>query len=223
MSLLRGRVDPGRDERPEPVPGGWAKRALDVVVAATGIAVLGPLMLAILLLIRLTSPGPALFRQTRIGIGRQPFVMYKFRTMRPDADPTVHLEFVRRLLAGEQEAVDGLYKLDGDDRITKVGAFLRRTSLDELPQLVNVLRGHMSVVGPRPVLPTELTLLPDWADPRFRVLPGVTGLWQVSGRNRLTMLEGLAIDVDYAVRRSVWLDVMVILRTVPALLSQQAR
>lgn len=196
---------------------------MDLLLASIGMVLLSPLMLVLLVLVRATSPGPALFRQTRVGAGRRTFVMMKFRTMRTDADQQLHLDYVRRLIAGEVEAVNGLYKLDHDPRITKVGAFLRKTSLDELPQLLNVLRGEMSLVGPRPMLPAELELLPHWAAVRFGVPPGITGLWQVSGRNRLTMMQGLRIDVDYTHRRSVWFDVMVLLRTIPAVLSSSAR
>lgn len=227
MSLLRGRVDTTRQAPPRGVSGavpmGWGKRSMDLLLASIGMVLLSPLMLVLLVLVRATSPGPALFRQTRVGAGRRTFVMLKFRTMRTDADQQLHLDYVRRLMAGEVEAVNGLYKLDHDPRITKVGAFLRKTSLDELPQLLNVLRGEMSLVGPRPMLPAELELLPHWAAVRFGVPPGITGLWQVSGRNRLTMLQGLRIDVDYTSRRSVWFDVMVLLRTIPAVLSSSAR
>jgi lipopolysaccharide/colanic/teichoic acid biosynthesis glycosyltransferase len=177
----------------------------------------------ILALVRLTSPGPGLFRQVRVGAGHRPFVMYKLRTMRTDADPQVHLDYVRRLMAGEVEPVDGLYKLDQDTRITRLGRFLRRSSLDELPQLLNVLRGEMSLVGPRPALQEEVELFPAWAEARFEVRPGLTGLWQVSGRNHLTMTQGLRIDVEYVARRSVWLDLQVMLRTVRAVVGRSAR
>jgi lipopolysaccharide/colanic/teichoic acid biosynthesis glycosyltransferase len=232
MSLLRGRVESGvnggaRQAPPRGVSGavpmGWGKRSMDLVLASIGMVLLGPVMLLLFALVRATSPGPALFRQTRVGAGRRTFVMLKFRTMSIDADPQVHLDYVKRLMAGEVEAVDGLYKLDRDPRITKLGAFLRKTSLDELPQLVNVLRGEMSLVGPRPMLPAELELLPGWANVRFHVPPGITGLWQVSGRNRLTMQQGLRIDVDYTERRNVWFDLVVLLRTIPAVLGGSAR
>jgi lipopolysaccharide/colanic/teichoic acid biosynthesis glycosyltransferase len=135
----------------------------------------------------------------------------------------VHQDYVRRLLAGEARPEGGLYKIGNDARVTRIGALLRKTSLDELPQLVNVLRGEMSVVGPRPCLPWERESFPDWATTRFAVRPGLTGLWQVSGRNRLTMLEGLRLDVEYVARRTLLLDLAILLRTVPALLGRGAR
>ncbi|WP_203589591.1 sugar transferase [Streptomyces sp. SID13031] len=194
------------------------KRSLDLILALTGMVLAAPVLLAIYGWIRLTSPGPGLFRQARLGAGQHDFVMYKFRTMRTDADPAVHAEYVRRMAAGEVEKVDGLYKLHQDPRVTKAGRFLRKTSLDELPQLINVLRGEMSLVGPRPMLPFEADLIGEWALRRFEVKPGLTGLWQVNGRNKLTMDEGLRWDLEYVATRSVRLDLRIIFKTIPALL-----
>ncbi|MDX6282438.1 MAG: hypothetical protein QOH03_3509 [Kribbellaceae bacterium] len=224
MSLLRGsRATPVT--RPIPVRGvsriipvGLVKRSLDLILAFTGMVLAMPILLGIYLWIRLTSPGPGLFRQVRLGADQREFVMYKFRTMRTDADPKVHQEYVRAMAAGEVEKVDGLYKLHQDPRITKPGKFLRKTSIDELPQLLNVLRGQMSLVGPRPVLPFEAQLFPEWAFDRFQVKPGLTGLWQVNGRNQLTMDEGLRWDLEYVSTRSVRLDLRIIFKTIPALL-----
>jgi lipopolysaccharide/colanic/teichoic acid biosynthesis glycosyltransferase len=224
MSLLRGsRATPV--VRPIPVRGvsriipvGLVKRSLDLILAFTGMVLAMPVLLGIYLWIRLTSPGGGLFRQVRLGADQREFVMYKFRTMRTDADPKVHQEYVRAMAAGEVEKVDGLYKLHQDPRITKPGGLLRKTSLDELPQLINVLRGEMSLVGPRPVLPFEAELFPDWAFDRFQVKPGLTGLWQVNGRNKLTMDEGLRWDLEYVATRSVRLDLRIIFKTIPALL-----
>jgi lipopolysaccharide/colanic/teichoic acid biosynthesis glycosyltransferase len=198
------------------IPVGRVKRSLDLILAFTGVVVASPALLMIYVMIRLTSPGPVLFRQVRLGAGRREFVMYKFRTMRTDADPRVHQEYVRRLAAGEVEKVDGLYKLHGDPRVTRVGRFLRKSSLDELAQLFNVLRGDMSLVGPRPVLPFELELFPAWAADRFEVKPGLTGLWQVSGRNQLTLTEGLRYDLEYVANQSLGLDLKIMLKTIPA-------
>lgn len=224
MSLLRGsRATPV--VRPIPVRGvsriipvGPAKRSLDLILAFTGMVLASPVLIAIYLWIRLTSPGPVFFRQVRLGADQREFVMLKFRTMRTDADPAVHQEYVRRLAAGKVEKVDGLYKLHQDPRVTKPGKFLRKTSLDELPQLINVLRGEMSLVGPRPMLPFEAELFGEWAQRRFEVKPGLTGLWQVNGRNKLTMDEGLRWDLEYVDTRSVRLDLLIIFKTVPALL-----
>ena len=196
-----------------------AKRFLDVVVAAVALLVLLPLFVVVMVAVRLSSPGPALFRQTRIGRRGKPFTMLKLRTMYTGSDDSAHRRYVTDLLHGDKHdgGQRGLYKLSVDPRITPVGSFLRRTSLDELPQLVNVLRGYMSLVGPRPVLPFEADEMPAEYASRFRVKPGITGLWQVGGRNRLTILEGLDLDVEYVQRRSFGLDLVILLRTVPTI------
>jgi lipopolysaccharide/colanic/teichoic acid biosynthesis glycosyltransferase len=199
------------------------KRGLDVAVASSCLLLLLPLLALGFLVVRISSKGPALFRQTRVGTGGRAFVMLKFRTMRRASSDELHRAYVRALLRGEAQTVDGLYKLGGDTRITRVGGVMRKLSVDELPQLINVLRGDMSLVGPRPALPWEAELFPDWSRARFQVPPGITGLWQVSGRNRLTMLEGLRLDLEYVQRRSIWLDVRILARTVPALLRGGAR
>ena len=200
-----------------------AVRALDLTVAVTVLVLAAPLIVVVYVLVRMSSPGPGLFRQVRVGADRREFVMYKFRTMRRDVDATVHQDYVRRLLKGEVQPERGLYKLADDARVTRVGAFLRRSSLDELPQLLNVLRGEMSVVGPRPCLPWEMECFPAWAGARFAVRPGLTGLWQVSGRSRLTMLDALRLDVEYVARRSVAFDLLILLRTIPVVLGRGAR
>jgi lipopolysaccharide/colanic/teichoic acid biosynthesis glycosyltransferase len=214
-------ADPG----PAAVARGYelGKRVLDVVLATVLLTVLCPLLLVVAALVRATSSGPVLFRQTRVGRGGVPFRMLKFRTMRDGCDDEAHRDYVSRLLAGQAEAHDGLYKLVDDPRITRVGAVLRRLSIDELPQLLNVLKGDMTLVGPRPALPFEAELFPDWATPRYLVAPGVTGLWQVSGRNRLTMLQGLELDVEYVEQRGFITDLLILLRTVPAVLGRGAR
>ncbi|MBF4768747.1 sugar transferase [Nocardioides agariphilus] len=200
-----------------------AKRALDLTLALTALVLAAPVLLVVATAVRLTSPGPALFRQTRVGRDGVPFTMVKFRTMRDGNDDGAHRDYVSRLLAGEAVAHDGLYKLAGDPRVTPLGRVLRRLSLDELPQLLNVVAGSMSLVGPRPALPFEAELFPGWASVRYAVPPGLTGLWQVSGRNRLTMLEGLRLDVEYVDRRGLRTDLAILLRTVPAVLGRGAR
>lgn len=198
-----------------------AKRALDIVVASVALVILGPAIALMACLVRWTSAGPAFFRQERLGRRGQPFTLLKLRTMRADNDDRIHREYVTSLLAEDQSSAaqrGGLYKLDGDPRITALGAWLRRTSLDELPQLCNVLRGQMSLVGPRPVLPWEAELFQESDRERFDVKPGITGLWQVSGRNKLSYREALALDVEYARRRTVSLDLQILIRTVPAVL-----
>lgn len=197
-----------------------AKRALDVAVAAVLLVVASPVLLVLWCLVRLTSAGPAFFRQERIGRDMRPFVMMKLRTMYVGNDDRMHRAYVTSMLSAEQAdpAPNGmLFKLVSDPRITRLGVWLRRTSLDELPQLINVLRGEMSLVGPRPVLPWEARLLGEMYQPRFTAKPGITGLWQVSGRSRLSMRTALELDVEYARRRSVVLDLSILARTVPAL------
>jgi lipopolysaccharide/colanic/teichoic acid biosynthesis glycosyltransferase len=201
---------------------GAVKRVLDLALAALALLVLAPLLAAVWAAVRCTSPGPAVFRQQRLGRHGQPFTMYKFRTMWTDAGDAAHRTYVRTMLTGAAATNGGLYKLVGDPRITPVGAFLRRTSLDELPQLANVVRGEMSLVGPRPVLDWEAELFPPAARARFAVRPGLTGLWQVSGRNRLTMLQALDLDVEYVHRHTIWLDLAIILKTIPAQLRRGA-
>jgi lipopolysaccharide/colanic/teichoic acid biosynthesis glycosyltransferase len=198
-----------------------AKRVTDVALSLALIFLLAPLLLLLWCLVRSTSAGPALFRQERVGRDGHRFTMLKLRTMYADNDDRLHRNYVVHLLSAGQAAAtgqSGLFKLDPDPRITPLGAWLRRTSLDELPQLFNVLRGEMSLVGPRPVLPWEAQLFGEVSQRRFLVKPGITGLWQVSGRNRLTMQEALELDVEYAARHSFKLDLIIILRTVPAIL-----
>ncbi len=200
-----------------------AKRCFDAVAAAVVLCVTLPLLAIIAVTICLTSRGPALYRQTRVGRDQREFSMFKFRTMRASCNEAIHQEYVTKLLTGEVEAVDGLYKIDGDPRVTGFGRLLRKWSLDELPQLLNVLRGDMALIGPRPAIDWEVDMFPPWAQVRFSVRPGITGLWQVSGRNRLTMTEGLVLDVDYVARRSLLLDLKILLLTVPAVLGGETR
>lgn len=192
---------------------------MDIVLSLTLIIIVAPLLLLLGILVRLTSAGPALFRQDRLGRDKQPFTMLKLRTMQIDNDDRIHREYVASLLSADGRATsagNGLFKLDGDPRVTRLGAWLRQTSLDELPQLFNVLRGEMSLVGPRPVLPWEAKLFGEPYQQRFLVKPGITGLWQVSGRSRLSFREALELDVEYASRRSFFFDVAILARTLPA-------
>jgi lipopolysaccharide/colanic/teichoic acid biosynthesis glycosyltransferase len=197
-------------------------RALDVVAAGVLLVILSPLLLLIAIAIRFESDGPAIFRQRRLGRGLKPFTVNKFRTMRSGVSHDIHKQFVLSLIAGTEPppSEDGpRFKLSSDDRVTRIGRFLRRTSLDELPQLWNVVRGDMSLVGPRPLIPYEVEHYPPhWFD-RFAVKPGVTGLWQVSGRSELTLEQMIALDAEYVRRRSVWLNLWILIRTVPAVLS----
>ncbi len=180
----------------------FIKRAIDMFMAGAALIVLAPLMLAIGLAVRLTSPGPALFRQERIGRFGQSFTIFKFRSMTADNDDSAHRALVLAELNAEGPGTsDGVFKLENDPRVTSFGALLRRTSLDELPQLYNVLLGNMSLVGPRPMIDWEVELIPQTqAATRSRVRPGLTGLWQVSGRNHLSTPEMLELDCQYVER-----------------------
>ncbi len=199
-----------------------AKRLLDLAVATACLAVASPLLVAVAVLVRSTTPGPALFRQTRVGRDQRLFVLYKFRTMHDGCGDGAHKEYVRKLLTQDNPSTggeQGLYKLEHDERITRLGRLLRRASIDELPQLLNVIRGDMSLVGPRPALPWEAELIEPAYRQRFLVPPGLTGLWQVSGRNSLTMKQGLEFDIEYVRRQSFALDLVILLKTVPVVLS----
>ncbi|MDP9302126.1 MAG: sugar transferase [Actinomycetota bacterium] len=198
----------------------------DVVLATILVLLLTPVFLVLAFAVAVSSPGPILFRQTRVGRGRQTFVMLKFRTMAVGSDDRTHREFVTHMFlesAQTQDDESGLgnnpCKLVEDERVTRVGRRLRHLSLDELPQLFNVLAGHMSLVGPRPTLPWEVELFQAQHLVRFNVKPGMTGLWQVRGRSTLTMPQALDIDIEYIERRSFWLDLSILLRTLPAVLS----
>jgi len=197
------------------------KRALDITLAAALFLVAGPVLLLLCCLVRLTSTGPAFFRQERVGRDMRPFTMLKLRSMYVGNDDRAHRAYVAGMLAADKEDDSarngGLFKLVGDRRITPIGGWLRRTSLDELPQLINVLRGEMSLVGPRPMLAWEAELLAEPHRRRFTVKPGMTGLWQVSGRSRLSMRTALDLDVEYVRRRSAAVDLSILARTMPAL------
>jgi lipopolysaccharide/colanic/teichoic acid biosynthesis glycosyltransferase len=213
-------AEPARQSRSVEI----ACRVLDVLGAACGLVLLAPLMLVIAIAIRLESPGPVVFRQRRVGRSLRPFTVCKFRTMRRGVSNEVHKQFVLSLIAGEQPTdADGQpqFKLSADDRVTRVGRILRRSSLDELPQLWNVLRGEMSLVGPRPPISYEVENYPPHWFERFAVKPGVTGLWQVNGRSQLPLKEMIELDVEYVRRRSVWLNLWILVRTIPAVLSMR--
>ena len=187
------------------------KRAFDIVVSSVVLIVCAPLIAVIALAIRIDSPGPALFHQSRVGRRGRRFEILKFRTMTPDAE--------RRKDALRAHAAPGdLFKIAADPRVTRIGRALRRTSLDELPQLVNVLRGEMSLVGPRPLIPAEDERIEGpWRD-RLSLLPGITGLWQVTGPARPPLAAMVTLDVTYGVTWSLWRDVAILVRTVPHVL-----
>ena len=202
------------------------KRVFDLVVAGLALVALGIVMLVIAALVRLTSPGPALFCQVRVGQHGRPFCMYKFRSMQTGCSDDLHRKYVTHLLTNERPhstGKSGLYKLETDPRVTRLGALLRRTSLDELPQLFNVLRGEMSLVGPRPMLPWELEMLPPRYRERFAVPAGITGLWQVSGRSRLTMKQALDLDIEYVRTADFALDLLILAKTAVIFLLPRGR
>lgn len=212
------------EETREAKRGYLLKRALDIVGATAALMMLSPLMLATAIAVVVSSPGPAIFRQIRLGKGGVPFVFYKFRSMHCNVDDRIHREYVASLIAGDREANRGdaqqpLYKLESDPRVTRVGRFIRKTSLDELPQLFSVLRGHMSLVGPRPPLPYEVQRYESWHLRRIlEVRPGITGLWQVDGRSRTSFDQMVRLDLRYIRNCSLMLDLKILVKTVKAVL-----
>jgi exopolysaccharide biosynthesis polyprenyl glycosylphosphotransferase len=201
------------------------KRVMDIVGSVLALVLLSPLFALIAIAIKISTKGPVFFRQERIGQYGQPFVFLKFRSMYTDSDNGVHQAWFRRFVSGQAERHptngngNGVYKLTNDPRVTRLGRFLRRTSLDELPQFVNVLRGEMSLVGPRPPIAYEVDAYQIWH--RSRILeakPGITGLWQVSGRSRVVFDEMVRLDLRYARSWSLWLDVKILLLTPRAVL-----
>jgi exopolysaccharide biosynthesis polyprenyl glycosylphosphotransferase len=198
-----------------PKSSGLLKRTMDMIGAIVGLALLTPALLVIAVAIKLDTRGPVFFRQPRIGRRGKRFGMIKFRSMVRDA------ERIKEELQQLNEAEGGLFKITDDPRITRVGRLLRRTSLDELPQLLNVLRGDMSLVGPRPLVPDEDALLEGWQRRRLAVRPGMTGLWQIFGSSRIPMNEMVKIDYLYGANWSIWLDLKILLRTVPYILARR--
>lgn len=213
------------------------KRTVDLSAGLVLIVLLLPIMLLIALAVKLDSRGPVLFRQRRLGLGMEPFVVLKFRTMQADSSPELHQRYIEKLVdaktngngAGQHNGNGSngngngdLKKLTADPRVTKVGKFLRRTSLDELPQFFNVVGGSMSLIGPRPALDYELEHYRQLHYRRFEVRPGITGLWQVSGRNRLDFHEMLDLDVEYSEDQTLATDLRILIRTPMAALRHSA-
>lgn len=191
---------------------------LDVTCILIAIPLLLPLMLAIALVVKLGSRGPVLFKQERVGFRGGRFTCLKFRTMFVGADVSVHQGHWNDLIVSNRP----MEKIDarGDPRLIPLGRILRETALDELPQIINVLKGEMSLVGPRPCIPYEYEKYLPWQKERFDTLPGLTGLWQVSGKNKTTFVEMMHLDIDYVHRKSLWMDLKIILMTIPALIVQ---
>jgi len=194
------------------------KRVLDCTLILVSIPFLVPLVVVIAFIIKRKSAGPVLFQQKRIGFGGQPFMCLKFRTMHCGAETVSHQGHLQQLITSDAP----MTKLDnsGDSRIIPFGKILRSSGLDELPQLINVLKGEMSLVGPRPCVPYEAEKYLPWQKERFNAAPGLTGLWQVSGKNRTTFTRMMQLDIEYTHKKSLWLDFKIIFLTVPALLVQ---
>ena len=203
------RVGSGRFDRRD------IKRPLDFVASTVGRVLLSPLFLVLAILVKLDSRGPVFFKQMRVGKDGREFEFYKFRSMVQDA------EQMKKKLMHLNELEGPVFKISDDPRITSSGNFLRRTSLDELPQLFNVLRGDMSLVGPRPPLPAEVANYESWQRQKLAVLPGLTCLWQISGRNHIGFTEWMRLDIEYIRRQSFGVDVKILARTLPAVLTRK--
>jgi len=198
-----------------------AKRGVDIFVAAVLLVLLVPFLALTALAICLDSPGPAIFRQKRVGRWGREFTLFKFRSMYANADEEVHRQFATQYINGHkadgEASADGrlVFKPNGDKRVTRVGKWLRRTSLDELPQLLNVLKGEMSLIGPRPAVPYEVEQYSHWHLQRLAVLPGMTGLAQISGRSGLTFEKIVRLDLEYIEKRAILFDLLILAKTVP--------
>lgn len=184
------------------------KRVIDVVCSFVGVLVLSPLFVVIAIIIKFTSKGPVFFSQKRVGRDGKEFKMYKFRSM------VVNAEELKEKLAAQNEMSGPMFKMKDDPRVTKVGKFIRKTSIDELPQLFNVLKGDMSLVGPRPSLPKEVAQFEDWMYKRLEVKPGLTCYWQVSGRNNIDFEDWMKLDIRYVEEKNLWIDIKLICKTV---------
>jgi exopolysaccharide biosynthesis polyprenyl glycosylphosphotransferase len=188
------------------------KRFLDIVISSFGLLLISPILILTSLAIKLDSEGPILFKQVRVGKNGRLFTFYKFRSMVENA------ELLKDSLKHLNEMDGPCFKIKNDPRVTKVGRFLRKTSIDELPQLWNVLKGEMSLVGPRPLPLEEVVLMESWHLERLNVIPGITGLWQVNGRNNLSFHHWMELDIEYVRRWSIWLDLKLLLKTIPVVL-----
>lgn len=191
------------------------KRIIDIVASFIGLILLSPLILIVSMLIKLESKGEVIFKQKRVGLNGKEFYMYKFRSM------VINAEELKEQLESQNEMSGPMFKIKDDPRITKVGKFIRKTSIDELPQLINVIKGDMSLVGPRPSLPKEVKKFEQWMMERLEVKPGLTCIWQVSGRNNIDFEDWMKLDIKYVRERSFKLDIKLILKTVLVLLGDK--
>lgn len=206
-------------------PGLALKRAIDIIGATVGLLLLLPVFIAISVLIKIDSPGPVVFTQKRIGKNGRAFTLYKFRSMYADCDESVHRDYMARLIAAESDdslrGKGGCFKIEDDPRVTRVGRFLRKSSLDELPQLLNVLRGEMSLIGPRPAIQYEVEMYDDWHMRRLAVKPGITGYWQVSGRSETDFNGMVRLDLEYLDNWSLLLDLKILVNTLRVVFSKK--
>lgn len=197
-----------------------SKRILDIIAASFGLLIASLFAAIIAVMIKLSSPGPVLFKQMRVGKNGKEFMFYKFRSMRVGNDDSQHRQYIKLFIEGKEEELrkfqgpKKVYKITCDDRVTFIGKFLRRTSLDELPQLLNVLKGDMSMVGPRPHLPYEVELYQQWHRRRLEGMPGITGWWQIHGRSRVPFDEAVKMDIWYLEHQSLILDIRIMCRTI---------
>jgi lipopolysaccharide/colanic/teichoic acid biosynthesis glycosyltransferase len=201
------------------------KRAMDVMGAFLGLLFLAPLLLLVALYIRIVSSGSPIFKQERIGFEGKPFILWKFRSMHANSDEDLHRAYLQHLILSQSEDAEELpmLKIMDDPRIIPLGNLLRKTAMDELPQLFNVLFGEMSLVGPRPAIDYEVAEYQEWELQRFKTMPGLTGLWQVSGKNDLTFTQMVRLDIEYAETLSPWLDMKILFRTLPTLVWETLR
>jgi lipopolysaccharide/colanic/teichoic acid biosynthesis glycosyltransferase len=203
---------------PTPVRYRFAKRSFDLAASLLGLLIVSPILALVAIAVKLESRGPVLFRQERLGLGGRPFILYKFRSMFSTAEQEHHRDHVRELIradAAEPRPTEDVWlPIAADARVTRLGAFLRRSHLDELPQLINIVRGEMSLVGPRPPIPYEVEVYEPWHLRRLSVIPGLTGLWQATAWGRISFDDGVALDLAYIDRRSFWFDLQLVGRTI---------
>ncbi len=219
MDRLSSRVDSEEISRAKTFDRHWVKRVMDLVIAIPVLIALSPLLLIIAVIIKIDSPGPAIFAQERVGRFGRYFKMYKFRSMRTDIDESLHQAHIHAYAQGELDLSNG-NKIIEDPRVTRVGKFIRRTSIDELPQFFNVLKGDMSIIGPRPVPVYEVDEYNLWQSERLDAMPGITGLWQVVRRGKSSFDEQLRLDIRFIRNQSLWLDLKILLLTIPAVISK---
>ena len=219
MDRLSSRVSSQQISLAKAYDKHWSKRAMDLLISIPALILLSPLLALVAILIKLDSPGPALFTQERVGRYGKKFRMIKFRSMRTDIDDSIHQQHIEAYAKGELDLSKG-NKIEDDPRITRIGKFIRKTSIDEFPQLINVVKGEMSIIGPRPVPIYEVNQYNLWQSERLDAMPGITGLWQVVRRGRSSFEEQLRLDIRYIRNQSFWLNLKILILTIPAVISK---